>query len=39
VLWSLERKAAAREAFAHYLLAHPEAEDRRMVEAYIDQLR
>ena len=39
VLWSLGRKAAARNAFAAYLLAHPEAEDKRMVEAYIDQLQ
>ena len=39
VLWSLGRTAAARDAFAAYLLAHPEAEDKRMVAAYIDQLQ
>lgn len=37
--WSLDRPEEARLAFENYLAADPEAEDRLMIESYIEQLR
>ena len=38
VLWSLDRRKAAQEAFRKYLGQRPRADDRAMVEDYINQL-
>lgn len=38
VLWSLERPKAAQQAFRKYLGQRPKADDRAMVEDYINQL-
>ena len=38
VLWSLDRRKAAQEAFRKYLGRRPKADDRAMVEDYINQL-
>jgi len=38
VLLSLDRRKAARDAFERYLAAVPEAEDRRLIERYLEDL-
>jgi len=38
VQWSLGLKADARSSFSRYLLIKPDADDRRMIESYIEQL-
>lgn len=38
VLWSMEKPREAQSAFRHYLRRRPKADDRAMVEDYINQL-
>ncbi|MEE8187601.1 MAG: M48 family metalloprotease [Kiloniellales bacterium] len=39
VYWSMDRPAEARAAFENYLLADPAADDRPMIESYIQQIK
>lgn len=38
VLWSMERPGVAQQAFRRYLAQQPQADDRAMIEDYINQL-
>lgn len=38
VLWSMERPGVAQQAFRRYLAQRPQADDRAMIEDYINQL-
>jgi predicted Zn-dependent protease len=38
VYWSMEQSKAARKAFRSYIRRHPKAEDRAMVESYIQEI-